>query len=95
MSENLPVESEESKKTSGRACNHVRQALKKCLKESDCVQKEHRRALDCMRSRADTVPQRCFQLLHTFAQCKLSLVDNRLRTRGRKLDIQNTETSPE
>ncbi|CAG9540842.1 unnamed protein product [Cercopithifilaria johnstoni] len=96
MSENVPKESEEkSKKETGRACDHIRQALKKCLKESDCIQKEHRHASDCLRSRADTVPVRCFQLLDTFAQCKLSLIDNRLRARGRKLDIPDTETFPD
>ncbi|VDK64110.1 unnamed protein product [Onchocerca ochengi] len=96
MSENVPVESEEkSRKKPGRACDHIRQALKRCLKESDCIQKEHRHAMDCLRSHADTVPIRCFQLLDTFAQCKLSLIDNRLRTRGRKLDIPDAEISPE
>ncbi|KAL4003118.1 Cytochrome c oxidase assembly protein PET191 family protein [Acanthocheilonema viteae] len=86
---------EKPKKKTGRACDHIRQALKRCLRESDCVQKEHRQALDCLHSRADTVPARCFQLLDVFAQCKLSLIDNRLRARGRKLDIPDTETFPE
>ncbi|KAK6101627.1 Cytochrome c oxidase assembly protein PET191 family protein [Brugia pahangi] len=96
MYENVPMETEEkSKRKRGRACDHVRQALKRCLRESDCVQKEHRQAMDCLRSHANSVPARCFQLLDTFAQCKLSLIDNRLRTRGRKLDIPDTQTSQE
>ncbi|EFO24964.1 hypothetical protein LOAG_03521 [Loa loa] len=96
MPENVLMENEEeSKRKRGRACDHIRQALKRCLKQSDCVQKEHRHAVDCLRSRVDTVPVRCFQLLDTFAQCKLSLIDNRLRTRGRKLDIPDTQISPE
>uniref|UniRef100_A0A915Q2T6 Cytochrome c oxidase assembly factor 5 n=1 Tax=Setaria digitata TaxID=48799 RepID=A0A915Q2T6_9BILA len=104
MAEELRTENEEKpRKKPGRACDHIRQALKRCLKvsylgnllESDCVQKEHRHALDCLHSRADTVPIRCFQLLETFAQCKLSLIDNRLRTRGRKLDIPDIEISSE
>uniref|UniRef100_A0A0R3RZS1 Cytochrome c oxidase assembly factor 5 n=1 Tax=Elaeophora elaphi TaxID=1147741 RepID=A0A0R3RZS1_9BILA len=95
MSESVSAESEEKSKKPGRACDHIRQALKRCLKESDCVQKEHRHAADCLRSRPDTVPARCFQLLDTFAQCKLSLVDNRLRARGRKLDIPDVGMSPE
>ncbi|VDN06481.1 unnamed protein product [Thelazia callipaeda] len=63
------------------------------FKQSDCVQKEHRQAIDCLHSRANTVPSRCFELLETFAQCKLSMIDNRLRARGKKVDLPEVETT--
>lgn len=58
----------------GIACDRLRQELKKCIKQSDCVQKDRRLAKDCIRSSDGTVPDRCFSLLSTFSDCKRSMV---------------------
>ncbi|KAF1562791.1 UNVERIFIED_CONTAM: Cytochrome c oxidase assembly factor 5, partial [Eudyptes robustus] len=70
----------------GKACDRLRQELKRCIKESDCVQKDRRSAKECINATDGTVPDRCFSLLSTFSDCKRSLVDMRSRFRGRKGD---------
>ncbi|CAD5212991.1 unnamed protein product [Bursaphelenchus okinawaensis] len=71
----------------GIACDRLRQELKRCIKESDCVQKDRRSAKECINAHDGTVPDRCFTLLTTFSDCKRSIVDMRSRFRGRKGDI--------
>uniref|UniRef100_A0A1I8ABB6 Cytochrome c oxidase assembly factor 5 n=1 Tax=Steinernema glaseri TaxID=37863 RepID=A0A1I8ABB6_9BILA len=76
-----------SHQASGVSCDRLRQELKKCLKESDCVQVHCRSAKDCVNAHDGTVPDRCFTLLSNFSDCKRSLVDMRSRFRGRKGDL--------
>lgn len=59
---------------SGRSCDRLRQELKRCIKESDCVQKDRRSAKQCINATDGTVPDRCFVLLANFSDCKRSLV---------------------
>ncbi|CEF64924.1 Cytochrome c oxidase assembly protein PET191 family-containing protein [Strongyloides ratti] len=73
--------------SSGRSCDKIRQELKRCIKESSCVQVEGRKAKDCLNSRDGGVPDRCYVLLSSFTDCKKSLVDMRSRFRGRKGDM--------
>ncbi|CAI5437513.1 unnamed protein product [Caenorhabditis angaria] len=76
----------EMKKT-GISCDRLRQALKKCIKNSHCVQVDARSAKDCIDAHDGTVPDKCFAILQNFTDCKRSLVDMRSRFRGRKGDI--------
>ncbi|KAI1702671.1 hypothetical protein DdX_15350 [Ditylenchus destructor] len=59
----------------GRPCQSFRSALKECLKESDCVRKERRKAKDCINNGRDygTVPTRCFDLAAALTECNRSL----------------------
>ncbi|GMR32689.1 hypothetical protein PMAYCL1PPCAC_02884 [Pristionchus mayeri] len=74
-------------KSSGISCDRLRQALKKCIKESACVQEQARSAKECINAHDGSVSDRCFALLSNFSDCKKSLVDMRSRFRGRKGDI--------
>lgn len=76
----------EIKKT-GISCDRLRQALKKCIKNSHCVQIDARSAKECIDAHDGTVPDKCFALLTNFTDCKRSLVDMRSRFRGRKGDL--------
>ncbi|VDK59853.1 unnamed protein product [Anisakis simplex] len=60
--------------SSGRSCDRLRQELKRCIKESECVQKLRRPAKECISATDGSVPERCFQLLSNFSDCKRSLV---------------------
>ncbi|KAI6183129.1 Cytochrome c oxidase assembly factor 5 [Aphelenchoides bicaudatus] len=84
--EDKQLEEGEPKKT-GRSCDRIRQELKRCIKESDCVQVQRRSAKECVNAHDGTVPDRCFQLMNLFGDCKRSLVDMRSRFRGRKGDL--------
>lgn len=71
----------------GVACDRLRQELKRCIKESDCVQIDRRLAKNCLDAHDGRVPNRCYLLLNTFCDCKRSIIDQRSRFRGRKGDI--------
>ncbi|XP_064405095.1 cytochrome c oxidase assembly factor 5-like [Halichondria panicea] len=76
------MSSEESaahSKKIGRACEGSKQELLKCLKESDCV-KRGMSPKECLGTNATD----CGHLQVAFFECKRSLLDNRVRFRGRK-----------
>ncbi|KAE9419201.1 hypothetical protein Angca_009102, partial [Angiostrongylus cantonensis] len=73
--------------SSGISCDRLRQALKKCIKQSHCVQVQARSAKECIDAHDGSVPEKCFLLLQNFTDCKRSLVDMRSRFRGRKGDL--------
>ena len=58
----------------GIACDRLRQELKRCIKESACVQRDRRPAAECIKSSDGSVPDRCFILLSSFSDCKRSMV---------------------
>lgn len=70
---------EEKKKGS---CSHLREDLKYCLENSDCVKVQKRKVKDCYDS--NELPLECLQLRTVLFECKRSLIDNRLRFRGKK-----------
>ncbi|KAK5968068.1 Cytochrome Oxidase Assembly subunit [Trichostrongylus colubriformis] len=73
--------------STGISCDRLRQALKKCIKDSHCVQVQARSAKECINTHDGSVPDKCFSLLQNFSDCKRSLVDMRSRFRGRKGDL--------
>uniref|UniRef100_A0A8R1DNH6 Cytochrome c oxidase assembly factor 5 n=1 Tax=Caenorhabditis japonica TaxID=281687 RepID=A0A8R1DNH6_CAEJA len=79
-------EMNEMQKT-GISCDRLRMALKKCIKNSHCVQIDARSAKECIDAHDGTVPDKCFAILQNFTDCKRSLVDMRSRFRGRKGDL--------
>uniref|UniRef100_A0A914WIR7 Cytochrome c oxidase assembly factor 5 n=1 Tax=Plectus sambesii TaxID=2011161 RepID=A0A914WIR7_9BILA len=81
------LKAEQAKRKTGRACDRLRQELKACIKESDCVQVLRRSATECINATDGSVPRECFHLLTSFSDCKRSMVDMRSRFRGRKGDM--------
>ncbi|ODN01948.1 Cytochrome c oxidase assembly factor 5 [Orchesella cincta] len=67
-----------------RPCAGLRQELKFCLQESDCVKKNHKTPRECLKVDDGSVPQDCIILRQTFFECKRALLDTRQRFRGRK-----------
>ncbi|VDO19896.1 unnamed protein product [Heligmosomoides polygyrus] len=61
-------------KSTGISCDRLRQALKKCIKDSACVQVQARSAKECIDAHDGSVPDKCFSLLQNFTDCKRSLV---------------------
>ncbi|XP_076802724.1 cytochrome c oxidase assembly factor 5-like [Clavelina lepadiformis] len=69
-----------------RACWRLRHDLKKCMYESDCIQKDKRPIRECFLDPAANVPEACRNLQYTYQQCRRSMLDMRTRFRGRKGD---------
>jgi len=73
-----------------RSCDGLREDLKTCLVNSDCVQKHGRTPRECLVMSAGpgggdgSVPGECLVLRQTFFECKRSILDMRTRFRGRK-----------
>jgi len=83
------VAEEESKPK--RSCDGLREDLKTCLVNSDCVQKHGKTPRECLllsnvagSPDAALVPSECQVLRQTFFECKRSILDMRTRFRGRK-----------
>ncbi|XP_030055401.1 cytochrome c oxidase assembly factor 5 [Microcaecilia unicolor] len=68
----------EDKEEEQTACAGVREDLKTCLLETDCVLKEGKSPKQCLRE------GHCKALQVTFFECKRSVLDTRSRFRGRK-----------
>lgn len=77
-------ETEQDVKTDGRACGTIREDLKQCIKESDCVKVHLKSPKECLREADPTVPIECLQLRQLLFDCKRTSLDNRARFRGRK-----------
>jgi cytochrome c oxidase assembly factor 5 len=77
-------ETEEDVKTDGRSCGDIRDDLRYCLLQTDCVQKERKTMKECLLSQHHSVPEECHNLRYLLFECKRSLLDNRQRFRGRK-----------
>ncbi|KAB7500969.1 Cytochrome c oxidase assembly factor 5 [Armadillidium nasatum] len=75
---------EAPKPADGRSCSGVREDLKACLYETDCVKKHKKTPRECLRTFDESIPQECYALRVTFFECKRSLLDTRQRFRGRK-----------
>ncbi|KAK1169669.1 cytochrome c oxidase assembly factor 5-like [Acipenser oxyrinchus oxyrinchus] len=68
----------EDKDEDNKACSGVREDLKSCLLQHDCVLKEGKSPRDCLKGGV------CKALQVSFFECKRSMLDNRSRFRGRK-----------
>ncbi|XP_078514326.1 cytochrome c oxidase assembly factor 5 [Lissotriton helveticus] len=68
----------EEKEEYSQPCSGVREDLKTCLLETDCVLKEGKTPKECLKE------GHCRALQVTFFECKRSILDNRARFRGRK-----------
>jgi len=67
-----------------RPCAGLREELKFCLLESDCVKKLNKTPKECLRVNDGSVDKDCVVLRQTFFECKRALLDNRQRFRGKK-----------
>lgn len=67
------------------SCWGLREDLKRCLMESDCVRKDGKTPKECLlQGPHPSVPAECHELRYTFFVCKRSLLDMRQRFRGKK-----------
>ncbi|XP_044739365.1 cytochrome c oxidase assembly factor 5 [Chrysoperla carnea] len=67
-----------------RPCAAIRADLKMCLLSSDCCKRDKKTPRECLSVTDGSVPNQCQVLRRTFFECKRSLLDNRLRFKGRK-----------
>lgn len=63
-------------------CSELREDFKLCMLNSDCIKIHRKKARECFE--LNEVPTECQQLRTLLFECKRSLLDNRLRFRGRK-----------
>ncbi|XP_043928125.1 cytochrome c oxidase assembly factor 5 isoform X2 [Protopterus annectens] len=68
----------EDKEEDPSPCAGVKEDLKTCLVETDCVLKDGKSPRQCLKE------GHCRALQVTFFECKRSLLDTRSRFRGRK-----------
>ncbi|XP_077294835.1 cytochrome c oxidase assembly factor 5 [Arctopsyche grandis] len=66
------------------ACAGLRAGLKMCLLESECCKTFKKTPRECLKNPDNNVPEECFGLRNAFFECKRSIMDNRVRFRGRK-----------
>lgn len=66
----------------GGSCSSVREDLKLCVLEADCIKNKKMKSKECFES--GDMPQECVQLKQLLFDCKRSLLDNRLRFRGKR-----------
>ena len=57
-----------------RACDIIRDEVKRCIKDSDCVRIENRRSRDCVTSH--DIPSSCQRWLNGLYNCKRTMVFN-------------------
>lgn len=62
-----------------KSCKGLLRELVKCLRESDCMQKEHKDIKTCAKE-----VKECDGLRNSYAACKRGQVDARSRLRGNK-----------
>lgn len=77
-----PEDATDETTTKKGSCSSIREDFRLCMLNTDCVKIEKRKAIDCIQS--NDVPIECLQLKTLLFECKRSLLDNRLRFRGRK-----------
>ncbi|KAG8452183.1 hypothetical protein GDO86_004104 [Hymenochirus boettgeri] len=68
----------EEKEDDQRPCAGVKEDLKNCLLQSDCVLQEGKNPKECLKE------GHCKALQVSFFECKRSILDTRARFRGRK-----------
>lgn len=84
-------ETPEDLKGDGTSCSIIRDELKFCIRNTDCVKVDRKTPRECLRSHDPSVPERCHRLAYLFFECKRSVLDTRVRFRGRKGYIDGTE----
>lgn len=78
----FPEDAEDITEAKKGPCSELRKDFKLCMLNTDCVKIQRRKTRDCFES--NDVPIECIQLKTLLFECKRSLLDNRLRFRGRK-----------
>lgn len=71
-----------NKKKKGGPCANLREDFKLCMLNTDCVGVQRKKVKECFDT--DQVPVECIQLRTLLFECKRSLLDNRLRFRGKR-----------
>lgn len=77
-----PEDAEPTTKKKGPPCSELKEDFKLCMLNTDCVKIHHKKVKECFDD--GEVPTECVQLRTLLFECKRSLLDNRLRFRGRR-----------
>ncbi|KAH7879729.1 cytochrome c oxidase assembly protein PET191-domain-containing protein [Lentinula edodes] len=64
------------------SCQGLLDALKDCLKHSDCVMKQGNLPSDCLKNHMEELPEECRSLRKATFECKRGMLDMRKRFRG-------------
>lgn len=80
----LPEDQPEPVNEDQRPCATIRSDLKECMLATDCCRVEGKTPRQCLKEKHESVPERCYRLVYLFYECKRSVLDNRVRFRGRK-----------
>lgn len=73
---------DETKDKKGGPCANLREDFRLCMLNTDCVGVQKKKVKECFDT--NQVPTECVQLRTLLFECKRSLLDNRLRFRGRR-----------
>ncbi|XP_046917287.1 cytochrome c oxidase assembly factor 5 [Dermatophagoides farinae] len=74
----------EDVKGDGSPCSAIREELKFCIRNTDCVKELRMTPKECLKTKHPSVPDKCHRLAYLFFECKRSVLDTRTRFRGRK-----------
>ncbi|GAW07635.1 cytochrome c oxidase assembly protein [Lentinula edodes] len=61
------------------SCQGLLDALKDCLKHSDCVMKQGNLPSDCLKNHMEELPEECRSLRKATFECKRGMLDMRKR----------------
>ncbi|KAG2348824.1 hypothetical protein BDR05DRAFT_382024 [Suillus weaverae] len=64
------------------SCDAILKALKECLLNSDCVQKQGHLPSECLKQHSNELPEQCQLLRKSTFECKRNMLDMRTRFRG-------------
>jgi len=83
------------------SCEALLRALKECVLNSDCVQKQGHLPSECIKQHSKELPEQCQLLRMSTFECKRNMLDMRTRFRGNtvgmdaeKLRQQKVATPP-
>ncbi|EGG20237.1 hypothetical protein DFA_07358 [Cavenderia fasciculata] len=65
----------------GHPCQRIKDAIVKCINDSQCMQPGDRTFHQCMK--ANDLQQECKDLLYTYYQCKMDMITKQFDTRSR------------
>ncbi|KAL1432777.1 hypothetical protein MTO96_012980 [Rhipicephalus appendiculatus] len=83
----MPIYTEEdSALAPHKACEGVRDDLKRCLLATDCVRKERLTPKECLRANHPSIPTECHNLKQLFFECKRAMTTDRGSEEGKATD---------
>eukprot|EP00042_Codosiga_hollandica_P013150 m.29919 g.29919 ORF g.29919 m.29919 type:complete len:72 (+) comp40790_c0_seq2:76-291(+) len=66
------------------SCEGLREQVRRCLSESECMNLHRKSAQDCIQPNAEGMTAQCKSIVQALFECKRSMLDMRQRFRGSK-----------